>query len=370
MLHNISRKDTRLLYATKIIQQTAFWSAVKQNMGLSSFAVELSPGRTVPAPVIANALYDMLIIIRQIDRNSSIAYVPYGPEVEPEEEYQGRFLEELSELLRPFLPKHCIAIRYELCWQSYWAKDKDCYDDTGNWTGEPEQYAREFRFNFQTVYKNFRQANGNSLPSSTVFIDLRDDYPTILRRMKPKTRYNIGLALRKGITVQRAGMESLEIWNRLYAESAMRNGFLVHDPKHFKAVLQTRADDTLSPVDIYLLIARMDNKPLAAMFLAISDIRGVYLYGASSSSHRNMMAPYALQWEAIRICKERHCLKYDMFGIAPAAIPSHPLYGLYKFKTGFGGQPFHRMGSWDYPIDQEKYRFFRSRELSAQGFHV
>ena len=65
----------------------------------------------------------MLIILHQIDRHHSVAYVPYGPELEPANELEGVFLEELSESLRSYLPQNCIVIRYDLCWESYLAAD-------------------------------------------------------------------------------------------------------------------------------------------------------------------------------------------------------------------------------------------------------
>jgi lipid II:glycine glycyltransferase (peptidoglycan interpeptide bridge formation enzyme) len=73
----------------------------------------------------------------------------------------------------------------------------------------------------------------------------------------------------------------------------------------------------------------------------------VYLYGASSNEHRNLMAPYALQWAALRDSRDRGAVEYDLFGIPPTDDPAHPMHGLYRFKTGFGGDRIHRHGAWD-----------------------
>jgi lipid II:glycine glycyltransferase (peptidoglycan interpeptide bridge formation enzyme) len=140
--------------------------------------------------------------------------------------------------------------------------------------------------------------------------------------MKPKTRYNIKLAQRKGVTVRSMGMEGMDIWYELYKETAIRNHLLLNDIKYFRAVLDARADNTSSPADVSLLIAEYDEKPLAAMFLVITGNRGSYLYGASSSSHRNLMATYALQWEAIMRSQQAGCTQYDMFGISLHPIPN------------------------------------------------
>jgi lipid II:glycine glycyltransferase (peptidoglycan interpeptide bridge formation enzyme) len=82
------------------------------------------------------------------------------------------------------------------------------------------------------------------------------------------------------------------------------------------------------------------------------------------------MATYALQWEAIQRAKARGCTEYDMFGISSKPEPSHPLYGLYRFKRGFGGTIFHRMGCWDYPLNTELYERYRTAEMTSQGYHL
>lgn len=116
-------------------------------------------------------------------------------------------------------------------------------------------------------------------------------------------------------------------------------------------------------------MAYYENTPLAAMFLVLSSHRAIYLYGASSSSMRNVMPTYALQWKAIQEAKAGKCYEYDMFGIAPNPNPSHPMYGLYKFKNGFGGEIFHQLGCY-YPIDEDKYNRFSACEMNMQGYYV
>ncbi len=373
MLSNIRPKETDELYATPILQQTAFWSEVKASLGAGTLAVNFTAdtsalqGTTGGQEMIQS---DLLIILRQIDRNHCVAYVPYGPELEPVDEFQGMFLEELSESLRSCLPNNCILIRYDLCWESYWAKEQDHFDENGIWRGEPEQSSQEFRFNYNTQQWNFRKATTNILPSHTIYLNLKEDKEILLQKMKPKTRYNIGLAHRKGVTVRTMGLDGMDIWYELYRETAGRNHLLLNDKRYFEAVLTARADDTRSPADVRLLVALKDETPLAALFLVITRNRGSYLYGASSSHQRNLMAPYALQWEAICQSQEAGCTEYDMFGISPNPDPHHPMYGLYKFKSGFGGDNHHSLGCWDYPLNDEMYTLFRASELHSQGYHL
>ena len=372
MITEIFKKDIEDVYNTPIVQQTAFWSEVKRKLGLNTTAIDF---RVKKNEILSDSSDncrikgDMLVIIRRLDNNNSIAYVPYGPEIEPDEEMQGIFLEEMSEILRSFLPSDCIMVRYDLAWESYWAKDPDFFGIDGAWLGPPENSVQEIRFNFNSIYWNFRKSFSNNLPTNTIYIDLTKKKDDILKSMKQKTRYNIGLSEKKGVTVRKAGIKELETWYRLYHETSVRNHFHLHDIEYFRTILSVDTDNTLSPANVLLLIADKASEPLASMFLVISGNRGTYLYGASSSENRNMMASYALQWKAMNIAKETGCSEYDMFGVAPAPDPGHPLYGLYRFKSGFGGKMFHTLGCWDYPFDKEKYNAFRSAELTHKGYH-
>lgn len=373
MLSNIYKKSVEELYRTSIVQQTAFWSIVKRKTGNKTIALDFKAKKSgLSQGVITdlNVNSDLLVIVQQINNNDRIAYVPYGPELEPDNEFQGTFLEELSESLRSFLPKSCFMIRYDLCWEAFWANDNSYFDSLGNLIEEPAIKSQEIRFNFNTINWNLRKAQTNILPTNTLFLDLQPNIDSILDRMKPKTRYNIKLSQKKGVTVRIADLKDLNIWYDLYTETAKRNGIYLNDMKYFEAILTTKAKCSKSPAEVYYLISEIDNKPLAAMFLIISANRSSYLYGASSSFNRNYMATYALQWEAIKISKAKGCKEYDMFGISPKNDTTHPLYGLYKFKTGFGGEVYRSLGCWDYPFDEDKYNLFKAMELCHQGFHT
>lgn len=367
----IEPKNILDAYSTPIVQQTSFWSSVKKRLGLHSCAYEFKVRNRelydgVGGYSTTNA--DFITFFQYVNREDYIAYVPYGPEIEPSESNQGTFLEELSEGLRSFLPKNCIALRYDLNWQSHWCKEDD-YDEEGNWLGLPQKVFQEIKLNFGTCNHNLTKANSNILPANTILIDLRPSEETILQRMKPKTRYNIRLALKKGVKVRSMGVEGLQIWYNLYMETAMRNGLTLNEFNYFRYIFASKMECLDKDVNVQLLIAYHDGTPLAAMFLVLSDYRATYLYGASSSSSRNVMPTYALQWRAMQIAKAHKCLEYDMFGIAPNPDPSHPMYGLYKFKQGFGGNIFHQLGCWDYPIDNDKYSYFAACEMKMQGYY-
>lgn len=358
-------------YSTPIVQQTSFWSKVKEHLGLNSCAFDFAVRNSELYTDVGGFSYtraDFILFFQYLNAEDYVAYIPYGPEVEPSEANQGCFLEELSETLRSYLPPHCIALRYDLNWESHWCKKED-YDSEGNWRGLPKKEFQEIKLNYGTCTHNLRKANTNILPANTIVLDLTQDEETLLGRMKPKTRYNIRLALRKGVEVRSAGIEGLQTWYDLYTETALRNGLYLNDIQYFRHLFASKMECQDSDVNVRLLLACYDNTPLAAMFLVRSAHRATYLYGASSSQMRNLMPTYALQWKAIQIAKAAGCCEYDMFGIAPTAHPAHPMHGLYQFKQGFGGEIYHQLGCWDYPMEEDKYRYFTACEMQMQGYY-
>ncbi len=359
-----------------ILQQTPFWGDLKECQGHEVRAYNITlPVEQCQSPPQhrhnpSRIADDLLVVLQPLGPDHVMAYVPYGPTVEPREEWQGPVLEELSEWLRPQLPEECVFIRYDLPWQSPWADDPDRYDGLAGWTGPPRVAMQEIRMNFDTRNGNLHKAPTNALPTNTVFIDLKPGEEQLLNRMKPKTRYNIRLSRRKGVRVTEVDASRLDEWLALCRETAARNHLVHQDRRHFEALLAARDHHPNDGTSLHLLMAEADGRPLAGMFLAISESQACYLYGASSSHHRNKMAPHALQWGAIRRAKAVGCRYYDMFGVAPSASPSHPMYGLYRFKTGFGGFLYHRQGCWDYPLREDLYSAYHAQAINEEGYHL
>jgi len=373
MYCKVESKDIHEIGRSNILQQTYFWAVVKDKQGVDPVAFNYD----VPADLLypdGNHLQhiggDLLVLVRYIDDVHCIAYVPYGPINEPAFENQGRFLEELSEILRPQLPPGCILIRYDLPWENQWSADADYYDENGTWKGPPAFNNQEFRVNFNTQKWNLVKSRSDTLPVNTIFLDLNQETDRLMMKMKSKTRYNIRLSSRRGIRVRSYGMEHLDTWYDLYTETAIRNGVTLHDKAYFHSVFASYLENNPPGVEIRLLMADHEGDYLAAMFLVISGKRATYLYGASSGRKRNLMATYAIQWEAIRIARRAGCIEYDLFGVAPNPNPAHPMHGLYRFKSGFGGEMVHRMGCWDYPLDELQYQAFRAQEVTSQGYHL
>ena len=364
---SIEKKPLSALSAHPAFQQTAYWGYVKYNEGWqpNSFQVELQDNSTASSvPLKA----DLLVLTAPLSSEATMAYIPYLPLPLPRGATEGVCLEQLSEVLKAYLPSNCVFIRYDLDWESPWSKDENRFASDGSWMGEPDPYVQEMRMNFDTHYGMLRRSPSDVLPTNTVFMDLQHSRDEIMQGMKSKTRYNIRLSYRKGVSVREGSLEDLPAWYAIYEETVRRNGIIRSDYQYFRNVLTARKNSKSSSV--HLLLAEKDGLPVAGMFLAKSATRATYLYGASSSSRRNLMSTYALQWEAMNRAKIMGCEYYDMFGVAPKADPNHPMYGLYRFKTGFGGDLFHRQGCWDYPYQEEQYELLRAAELQAEGYHT
>ncbi len=373
MQMKVEKKAINNIETCNIVQQTSFWANVKYQQGMKPLAFKYIASEDLLHPSFRRGKTirdDMLVLVKYIDDVHCFAYVPYGPVDEPEAENQGVFLEELSETLRFFLPGNCILIRYDLPWENQWALEEDFFDAYGQWTGPPSSKNQEFRVNFKTKNWNLVKSHTDHLPSNTIFLNLNQSKENLINRMKPKTRYNIRLSFRKGIRVKSYGVDKLETWYSLYRETARRNNIRLHEKDYFYSVLEKEKKQSSGDVATHLLMADYEGEYLGAMVLVLSRKRGVYLYGASSGRRRHLMASYALQWEAIRMAQQAGCEEYDMFGAAPNGNSGHPLHGLYRFKSGFGGSFFHRMGCWDYPLDPEKYKLLRAKEVNDQNYHL
>jgi lipid II:glycine glycyltransferase (peptidoglycan interpeptide bridge formation enzyme) len=193
-----------------------------------------------------------------------------------------------------------------------------------------------------------------------VLVDLERDEEVMLAAMKPKCRYNILLAERKGVTVRRTDAGGLDVFYGLLCETARRDGITVHGAGYYRSLFDSAGGEP--GVDLRLYTACHGGDDLAAAVVLFRGPAAVYLYGASSNVKRNLMAPYLLQWQAMKDARIAGCAVYDLFGIPPCDDPSHPMAGLYRFKTGFGGTIVHRPGSWDYVYRPLVFRASRTAE--------
>ncbi|HNT55210.1 MAG TPA: peptidoglycan bridge formation glycyltransferase FemA/FemB family protein [Anaerolineaceae bacterium] len=198
-------------------------------------------------------------------------------------------------------------------------------------------------------------------PRRTIVLDLSGPEADWLERMKPKTRYNIRLAERKEVTVDREA--DLAAFQELMTITGQRDGFGVHAPAYYR-----RAYELFQPGGhCALLTARYQGAPLAALMVFAQGSRAWYFYGASSDAERSRMPTYLLQWEAMRWAAAQGCTSYDLWGVPDAAEDvletdftqrADGLWGVYRFKRGFGGQLLRSAGAWDRVYHPALYRLY------------
>lgn len=299
--------------------QTRAWGALKSAYGWRAEAVQTGPERHTDAGA--------LVLFRPLPLRSTLAYVPRGPVVDWDDQ---ALLERLVHALDDRCPK-----RRAIC-----LKVEPALPDEPRW-----------RHLLQSL--GFRPSPHVVQPPRSLVVDLTPDEAAVLARMKPKTRYNIGLASKRGVTARVADApEDLDAFNRLMAATSSRDGFGVHTPDYYR-----RAHELFAPASrCALVLAELHGQALAGVMVFALGRQAWYFYGASSDVERQRMAPYLAQWEAMRWAKAHGALTYDLWGVPDAdeaALEAgfeqrrDGLWGVYRFKRGWGGQLTRTVGAWD-----------------------
>jgi lipid II:glycine glycyltransferase (peptidoglycan interpeptide bridge formation enzyme) len=189
---------------------------------------------------------------------------------------------------------------------------------------------------------------------NTVTLDLRRTEAELLAAMKQKTRYNVRLAAKKGVSVRLGSTPDIDLLYRLYAETSVRDGFVIRPAVYYHDVWESLIKAGLAQP----LIAQVDGEAVAALVLFCFGGTAWYFYGMSRDAHREKMPNHLLQWEAIRWARAQGCAAYDFWGAPDRFSEADPLWGVWKFKEGFGGQVMQHIGAWDYAPSSLLYRLY------------
>ncbi len=201
-------------------------------------------------------------------------------------------------------------------------------------------------------------------PRRTVVVDLRGSDEAILMRMKPKCRYTIGLAQKKSVSIE--PWRDVDACHRMVLTTGTRDSCGVHSAAYYRLAFELFSSRGMAE----LLVARYDGRPLAALMVLARGQRAWYVYGASTDEERNRMPNYLLQWEAMRWARQRGCEEYDLWGVPDEDEPTleanfeqrhDGLWGVYRFKRGFGGELTRAAGARDRVYMPLLYRLYRLR---------
>jgi len=157
-----------------------------------------------------------------------------------------------------------------------------------------------------------------------------------------KWRYNIRVAVKKGVEIRLCGKEMVPEFARIMIETGLRDNFATRPPEYFEAMLDNLGDKCR------LYMAFHEGKPIAGTLAILYGDKVWYLYGASSNEHRNLMPNYLLQWSMMQWAIENNCRVYDFRGVSGDISEDNPHYGLYRFKKGFGGDFTEFVGEYDF----------------------
>ena len=216
----------------------------------------------------------------------------------------------------------------------------------------------------KSLFDGYRLSGHSIQPPRTILVNLVESEEKILARMKSKTRYNIRLAEKKGVLVRQ--LNEIDPFYQLLMNTADRSEFGIHTREYYQEVF-----DLFHPSGACgLFLAEYQGQPLASIMVLKSGRRCWYFYGASSNLHRDKMPTYLIQWEAMRWAKLQGCLTYDLWGVPDEDEPvleenflerGDGLWGVYRFKRGFGGELKRSDGPWDkayYPALYKLYQLY------------
>lgn len=182
------------------------------------------------------------------------------------------------------------------------------------------------------------------VPTPTLLVPCAGPDEELLGAMRQKGRYNVRLALRKGVEAfQVPAAEGLGEFYGLFELTCARHGFDGEPPAFFEGLFS--ALGASGPARLYL--ARLQGMTLAAAVAVFYGGRATYLYGASAPFARSAMAPYALHWRIMRDARAAGCSVYDLYGIAPEGRPDHAYARFTPFKLNFGGRRSETCGGRD-----------------------
>ncbi len=326
------------------ILQTHAWAALKSRFGWESRRVLVCPQDTLQAGA-------SLLLRRAL--GLTVAYVPRGPVVDWDN--------------APLVARTLAAVEEEArrAGASVLRVEPELPDSLAH---RAQLWDHGFRPSDQTIQ-----------PPSTIVLSLEGDEDAILQRMKSKWRYNVRLAERKGVRVRPLQRHELPVFVELMGETGARDGFALHSADYY-----TAAYDLFCPRWGTFLLAEYAGEPLAAIVVMACGATAWYLWGASSNRERNRMPNHALQWAGMRWAKARGARRYDFWGIPDEIgqvalgmaqggsrgvpvesipidldlLPSHELWGVYRFKQGFGGDVVRHIGTWDKPLHPVGARVF------------
>jgi peptidoglycan pentaglycine glycine transferase (the first glycine) len=316
------------------VLQSWAWGEFKSRHGWSATRLLFQEnGRTVAAASVLRRRLPLLPV--------SMLYVPKGPALDWDDTVlAARVLDEFEGLIGR--------------WRAIFCKiDPDVYyaGDVPSYLPRPANARAVARL---LAARNWCFSGEQVQFRNTVLLNLDQPEEELLAAMKQKTRYNVRLAIRRDVKVYDGTIDDLTTMYELYLETSHRNRFPIRPASYYLDAWGR----FLEAGQAHLLLATVDGEAVAGLVLFTFGPTAWYMYGASSHRYRERMPNYLLQWQAMRRARSLGCTLYDLWGAPDDLDESDPMWGVYRFKLGLGGELARGLGAWDYPLSQTAYRLF------------
>lgn len=313
--------------------QSWTWAAFKSRWGWARQPMALEDDLEGKAPEVADVRAAVMLLKRKTPGLPfSILYAPKGPVMDyGDGALREKMLQELEALARR---ERAIFIKI----------DPDVVRSQGPEPDEEREVAEGQAWIANLKRRGWRFSEDQIQFRNTVELDLTPPEDDLLANMKSKTRYNIRYAGRKGVEVRRATPDDFPLIAEMYETTAERNDFTIRPQGYYLDAWQSFYDAGMAQP----LVAEYEGRPLGAVIIVAHGGRAIYMYGASTERERNRQPNYLLQWEAIRWAKEKGCGVYDFWGAPDEFVENDSMWGVWRFKSGFGADVVRHIGAWDY----------------------
>lgn len=209
--------------------------------------------------------------------------------------------------------------------------------------------------------ESFHKSSHPIFTKHNQILDITRNIDDLMSSLHHKTRYNIRLAEKKGVTIKIMNNdEGYKIFEKLYFETCARQKYRGHTRSYHRAIWallhSTQTDNSLCS---NIMVAFYKGMPLAVYQLWNYKRKMYYVYGGSSTDHRETMSPNLLMWKSIEYAKSLGCTEFDMWGsLAKEYDPQDPWSGFTRFKSGYGTKFVEYAGSYDVIYKQLPYKIY------------
>ena len=311
-------------------QQSLEWTKVKESWTHEVVLSKDKNGQIVGA---------IMVLIRKIPIFGNFMYVARGPICDIHDE---NVLKDLSDGLKELAKKYnAFTLRME--------PDIESSDE------EFKEIIQNLGFKINDKGKNF---SDGIQPRYVFRLDIKGKTEDeIFAEFHQKTRYNVRLAMKKGIEIREGTKEDLKAFHQIMKVTGKRDNFMIRPLSYFEKMY-----DELAPEHLKLMMAYYNGQPVSGIIDIIYGNKIWYLYGASSNEHRNLMPNYLLQWEMIKYSIEHGKDMYDFRGVTGIVDEKDPHYGLYRFKKGFNAKFTEFVGEVYINFKPLKYKLYKITE--------